>query len=256
VIVIRNLHGIHGRPNLTLIALKNRKPESNWHSTRFRLGLRPARRRLCSDLMSRQAFGLLELIGVLAVLAILAAVVLPRVMRVANPQTTIQVSREALITEAVLALQSLQAAVTAHVAQHGCLACMNGVPLTFSENYDGFAQVLLTEGFIERPFYLKLATNSVLRLRRISSLVAGSAVDAFNGAYSLDGSGKNSVIGAVVVEAVLPRVPETEARALNERIDGASPAPAAGKEDKLGRVIYPASDAQGRTDVHIYVLHM
>jgi type II secretory pathway pseudopilin PulG len=206
--------------------------------------------------MRRQAFGLLELIGILAILAILSAFVLPRMMRVASPQMTIQVSSEARITEAVIALQSLQSAAATHVAQHGCLACMNGVPLTFSENYDGFAQVLLAEGVTEKPFYLTLATNSVLRLRRISSLSAGSAVDGINGAYSLDSSGKNTVIGAIVLEAVLPGVAGPDARALNERIDGAGPPVGAGGADKLGRVIHPPPDAQGRTDVHVYLLHM
>ncbi len=173
------------------------------------------------ELMRRGAFGLLELIGVLAILGILSAFVLPQLTRVAHSHlTAVQVSNEGHITEAVIAMQSLQAAVAAHVAQHGCLPCLNGVPLKFSDTYDGFAQVLLTEGFIEKPFYLNLCTNSVLRLRKISSLVVGSPVDGSNGAYALDGTGKNNVLGGVVLEAVLPGITDLVARELDERIDG------------------------------------
>lgn len=206
-------------------------------------------------LMRREGFGVLELIGVLAILAILSALVVPRVMRVSHPQQVVRIESDGRVFEAVIALQSIQTAAAAHLAQHGCLPCLNGVPLSFAGNYDGFGQVLLSEGLIERPFHLALATNGFLRLHKITGNVAGSTVEGFNGAYSLDGTGRNTVIGGVVLEAVLPGLSESDARALDERIDGTGQRSGVETGDWLGRVIYPAPDAQGRTEVHVYISH-
>ena len=99
--------------------------------------------------MRRQAFSVLELVGVLAILAILTSLLLPRITHVAQRQTIHQTINEAQITEAVIAFQGLNTALNAHMAQYGCLACQNGKPLIFPETYDAFDQVLLIEGFIE-----------------------------------------------------------------------------------------------------------
>jgi hypothetical protein len=205
--------------------------------------------------MRRQAFSVLELVGVLAILAILTALVLPRITRVAQRQTTTQTINEALITEAVITLQSVNTALNAHLAQFGCLACQNGKPLVFPETYDGFSQVLLTEGFIEKPFQLSVSKACVLRLRNVSALTPVSAIDGLNGAYDLNGDGKNAVVGTIVVEAVLPEVGEPEARALKDRIDGPRSRSGGANRDLSGRVIYLAPGSDGRTEVHIYLFH-
>ena len=205
--------------------------------------------------MRRQAFSVLELVGVLAILAILTSLLLPRISHVVQRQTTRQTINEAQITEAVIALQSLNTALNAHLAQYGCLACQNGKPLIFPETYDAFGQVLLIEGLIERPFQLGISKTCMLRLRRISGLTSASAIDALNGAYDLNGDGKNDVVGTIVVEAVLPELDETEARALKDRIDGPRPGSGGANRDLSGRVVCLAPGPDGRTEVHVYLMH-
>ena len=207
----------------------------------------------------QHAFGAIELIGVLAIIAILTALLLPRLSR--NPNQAgipdvLPAVNEAHITEAVFAVQSLEAAVTAHLAQFGSLGSFNGTPASVSGTYDKFSQVLLSEGIIERPFDLRLGTNSFLRLVNVSGLAATTPVDGLNGAYDLNGQGKNNVVGAAyVVEAVIPGVTEGEARALNDRLDGPRLGAPPGSEDLLGRVIYDKAGADGRTEVHIHIFH-
>lgn len=205
--------------------------------------------------MRRQAFSVLELVGVLAILAILTSFLLPRITHVVQRQTTRQTINEAQITEAVVALQSLNTALNAHLAQYGCLACQNGNPLSFLQTYDAFSQVLLIEGLIEKPFQLGISKTCVLRLRRISSLTSASAIDALNGAYDLSGDGKNDVLGTIVVEAVLPELDEPDAQALKDRIDGPRPGSGGANRDLSGRVVYPAPGPGGRTEVHVYLMH-
>jgi hypothetical protein len=101
-----------------------------------------------------------------------------------------------------------------------------------------------------------LGTNAMLRLRRLAGLTAASPSDCTNGAYDLDGDGRNDVLGgAFLVEAVIPQVREPDARALNDRLDGPRLGTGRGQSDSLGRVIYPKPATDGRTEVHIYILH-
>ena len=205
--------------------------------------------------MPTRAFSLIELIGVLAIIAIITALVLPRIAKV-SPQVPVQTVHQANVTEVVVAMETLKTAVAAHLAQFGSLATRNGTPLNFSDSYDNFDAVLLSEGFIERPFSVSLATHSNLRLVRVSSLSATSTVDCSNGAYDLHGEGKNSINGAsFALEAVLDGVTEENARALNDRIDGPHLGAAIGQPDLTGQVIYPKPGPDGRTEVHVYLLH-
>jgi hypothetical protein len=205
--------------------------------------------------MSQRAFSAIELIGVMAILAILTILLLPQITRRTGKPDVFQTVNDAHVIEAVVAIQSIQAAATAHLAQFGSLASLNGTPLSFSGAYDKFGQVLLTEGIIERPFALRLGTNAFLRLVNVSGLSAGSPVNGSSGAYDLNGDGKNAVVGAsFVLEAVIPAVSEAEARAMNDRLDGPSLGASPGTSDVLGRVIYRSAGSTGLTELHIYVV--
>ena len=204
--------------------------------------------------MNQKGFGALELIGTLAILVILTCLLLPRITRIAGKPEVLQTINEAHLTQAASAIQSLQTAITQHLAQFGSLASLNGTALKVDDTYDKFSQVLLSEGFIERPFELRLGTNAFLRLVRSSGLTAATPVSGSNGAYDLSGAGRNAVTSAAfVLEAVIPEVNEAEARALNDRIDGAGLGTSGGNEDLRGRVIYQTPGPSGRTEVHIYL---
>jgi len=205
--------------------------------------------------MRQRGFSAVELIGALAILVILTALLLPRISRKANTADVIETVNTGHVIETVVAIQSLQTAVTAHIAQSGSLASQNGSPLGFAQTYDAFGQVLLSEGLIEKPFAVRLSTNAMVRLVKATGLSPTSAIELSNGAYDLDGDGKNDVVGAAfVVEAVLPGVKLVEARALNEQLDGPRLGENANEDDLLGRVVYRKPGAQGRTEVHIYIM--
>ena len=205
--------------------------------------------------MNHRAFGAIELISVLAILAILAALVAPRVLQTVRTTQSTQTVNEAHITQALVAIQGIQPAITAHLAQFGSLASRNGTPLAFPDTYDNFGQVLLTEGLIERPFELGIGTNATLRLIKVSGVTSGTTVTGFNGVYDLDGDGRNDVAGAAfVLEAVVPGVNELEARALNDRLDGSRLGAGPGQSDLLGRLVYLAPAPDGTTTLHIYLM--
>jgi type II secretory pathway pseudopilin PulG len=218
-------------------------------------GLAAGRQSITLEAMRRQAFSVLELLGVLAILVILTSLLLPRMTRVAQRQTIRPTINEAQITEAMIALRSLNTALDSHLAQYGCLACQKGNPLIFPETYDAFGQVLLSEGFIERPFQLSMSKTCVLRLRKVSTLTPGSKIDAMTGAFDLNGDGKNDVVGTVMLEAVLPDLSESEAEALKDRIDGPRPGSGGANRNLSGRVMCLAPSHDGRTEVHIYMIH-
>ena len=204
--------------------------------------------------MNRRGFGALELISVLAILAILTALVLPRVLRTTPPAQIPQTVNEAHITQALAELQALEPAIAAHVAQSGSLASRNGTPLAFSDSYDNFGQVLLSEGVIERPFWFNLGTNTTLRLVKLASVSSGTQFDALNGLYDLDGDGHNDMVGAAfVLEATIAGVHEVEASALNDRLDGPRLGARPGENDLVGRVVYLVAGPDGVTTVHIYI---
>jgi prepilin-type N-terminal cleavage/methylation domain-containing protein len=206
--------------------------------------------------MNQRAFSLIELIGVLAILAMLTALLLPRLSgKHQSAPDVIRTMNEAHITEAMIAVQSIEPIINTHIAQFGSLGSFNGAPAA-SGTYDNFSQILIKEGVLERPFGVSLGSSSFLRLIGTSGLTATTPVDGLNGAYDLDGDGKNDVVGAAfVVEAVILGVKEAEAMALNDRLDGPRLAAINGGDDLLGRVIYRKAGADGLTEVHVHIMH-
>src|ERR1051325_6603743 len=141
----------------------------------------------------KKAFTLIEMIGVLAVIAILAALLIPKVFSAIN---------DARVNNAAVSISTIKTAVVDHYGKYGKLNSYFGtndltVPIA---NYD--KQVLLAETLIDKPFLAKIAggdtaTNSVINL-----IAGGAALGA--GGYSLDGTGTNSTLSAThVVQAIL-----------------------------------------------------
>ena len=189
-----------------------------------------------------RAFTLIEMIGVLAVIAILASLLVPKIYEAIN---------SARISQAVLSVQTIKTAVMEHYAKFYSLASSNGVPLAFNNDYPGFDRVLLGEGLIDQPFKLRIDPSAFLLLRAVptSTVVdAGSAT-----AYDLDGDG-NSDLGTAhfILEVFFANLPHADAMALNDRLDGAQLGEGLTGTDLKGRVIY---DLTKYPQVHIYITH-
>lgn len=192
------------------------------------------------------AFTLIEMIGVLAVIAILASLLIPKIFEAIN---------NARVNNATLSYNTVKAAVMDHYAKYGAIdkttngavipggtSPGTGTPVNGLLFYDG---ALLTEGFIDKPFITKMGTNSFV-----------SVVSSTNVVYDLAGAGggANDVLGSTyTVQAVIEGVPAADAKDLNDRLDGATPPfnVTQGSDDTKGRVRYTAATQS----VTIYVTH-
>jgi len=194
---------------------------------------------------SSQAFTLIEMIGVLAVIAILASMLIPKIFEAIN---------NSKINNAAVSYNTVKTALADHYAKWGSLLSSNGTVFTTSAsiatNYD---KLLVSEGFLDKTFQVKIGTTNT-HIQVVDSLANNVAADTSNSAYDLDGTGTaNDASGGVVVEAVITGVTENDARDLSLRLDGdLLSTPATGSDDTKGRVKYAAASP---TTVYIYVTH-
>ena len=192
----------------------------------------------------RRGFTLVEMIGVLAVIAVLAGLLVPRVF------SAIGQSR---INTAALGYNSLKSASLLYFGKYGKFAGTGGTLASsaMSNNWD--SAVLLAEGFVEKPFDTQLATLTAVNL--VDAGASGPVSPTAPGTYDLAGStGNNTVVGSSVIEAVLTGVSADDAKELNDRIDGATLGAALGSSDIKGRVKF--NIATGATGpVHLYIAH-
>lgn len=217
--------------------------------------------RLHQQRIQRQAkdgFTLVEMIGVLAIISILASLLIPRVF---------QAIGDSKISNASTTCNSIKAAVNEYYGTYGLIAGAKGASLNVAagtpyEDWD--LNVLVAEGFAEKPFSVRIgngnigSTNTGSRLRVIN--IVGNdnttAITAGSGSYNLNGDATiNDITGALLVEAVIEGVDIQDARALNDRLDGTTLGGAdLATADEKGRVKY-AAPANGQTAVHIYLAH-
>ena len=211
-----------------------------------------------------QAFTLVEMIGVLAIIAILASLLIPRVF---------QAIGDSKISNSASTCNSIKAAVNEYYGKYGLIAGPKGVALTLSgtpataEDWD--LTTLVAEGFAEKPFSVRIgngklgstASGSRLRVIDISgnttnTAPADAAADLAKGAYNLDGASTTTDIsGSLLGEAVIEQVDGQDAKDFNDRIDGANlGATNLTSADQSGRVKYTAPSS-GKTSVRIYLAH-
>lgn len=198
-----------------------------------------------------QGFSLVEMIGVLAVVAILVSLILPRLFDAIGL---------AHVTATVSSVMTMKNAAMTYYGRYGRFGSQTGQALTSTNDpaaLDWGTQVLLKGGFVENRFRTPIAQTSVVRLRPILS--AGTAPTTGNSAYNLDGfdpAVNDSREGRWVVEAFLEAVSIPHAQQLNLRIDGEASTLAddvTHHRDTQGRVKF---DASGTTcDVLIYLAH-
>jgi prepilin-type N-terminal cleavage/methylation domain-containing protein len=167
-------------------------------------------------------FTLIEMVGVLAVIAILAALLVPKIFAAIN---------DSRFSNTVASLNSCKTATMDYFGKKG----------NFPVGAVGaFGTTLLTEGFMERPFSVKIGDSST-----VSVLASTADVPGATHCYSLDGAAAGFVAGSTVVEVVLSGVEADDAWELSKRIDGQPTAdvdttltPAAAGNDTKGRVTY------------------
>ncbi len=199
---------------------------------------------------------MIELIGVVAVLVIIGALLLPRVMKLASPARTVAEVNQARVAEALASVQAVGTAATEHCARFGSLASRNGAPFPVPTVYDRFDEVLVSEQLLDRPFAVRLGSGATLRLVNVSGLSAATRVDGAGGAYDLNGRGANGITGAsFVLEAVVSGVTDAEAKALNDGLDGPALGARPGEDDCRGKVTYRGGEPAQPREVHIHITH-
>jgi prepilin-type N-terminal cleavage/methylation domain-containing protein len=211
-------------------------------------------------------FTLIEMIGVLAVIAILAAVLIPKVFEAINSSR---------VSGAAMSCNSVKTAIADHYARWGSLE-VNGttgaaLALTAANrlNYD---TVLVGEGFQDKPYTSKIGAPAITRIEAVTitgndgtTAIASPVVTdmtasvAANASFNLDGTAPvNDVVGGTCIMAVIPTVTLNDAWELNKRIDGESAAlgnGAAPATDAAGRVKYTVTAGSPTTTVYVYLTH-
>jgi prepilin-type N-terminal cleavage/methylation domain-containing protein len=207
-------------------------------------------------------FTLVELIGVMAVIAILSAMLIPKIFDAIN---------SARIEHAATAVNTIRTAVASHYSKYGAFADSTGAFFTPAgvavdqavDAADFDTLVLMKDRMIDKRFGVKLgdqlATNLV-RVRVIEEAADTDAIDEESANYDFDGVADvvDTNNGSLVVEAVITGVNANDAKELKEMIDGndlTNPTPAIGAAATLGRVKYPAIASGETGTVIVYIYH-
>lgn len=212
-----------------------------------------------STFAAQRGFTLVEMVGVLAVIAILIAMLLPKIFETINT---------ARIDSTTAAINTVKSAVASHYSKHGGFVDRDGVPFIPSAdlettnddamNFD--LNVLLPHGMLEKRFAVRIGNQDATNRVRVRQIETAADVDEIEpGSASWDTDGTISEVqtndGALVVEVIISGVSAADARALKARLDGTLDLPEAGDAATLGRVKYPALAAGTSGDLLVYIAH-
>jgi len=155
------------------------------------------------------------MIGVLAVIAILAAMLIPKIF------TAIRNSR---IDSAVTAISTIKQAVADSYAKYGGFTTNAAGTMVAYGAVDDFGAVLMSQGFVDKPFAVKIGNQTAETKVQIRTIEA-TTIDATTANYDLDGDGApDTDNGALVVECVITGVTAQDCKDIKNIIDGTSAA--------------------------------
>jgi prepilin-type N-terminal cleavage/methylation domain-containing protein len=190
-----------------------------------------------------RAFTLIEMIGVLAVIAILASLLIPKVFSAIS---------QARVNGVTISTDTVKTALVDHYGRYGNfdqLFGTNSAAVTFNNGiFSGYdTNILIVEGLLDKPYIAAISTNATIQLCQGGH----ENGNALNG-YQLAGPAQGITTNAqYVLEAKLMGVSQQDAKDLNDRIDGTPLGAAVGVADNVGRVEYTLS---GNTaTVYIYL---
>ncbi|MCC6233066.1 MAG: hypothetical protein IT580_10515 [Verrucomicrobiales bacterium] len=207
-------------------------------------------------------FTLVEIIGVVALVAVLAAVLVPRVASVMG---------RGKVNAAAQALAGLKTATEDYLSVNSSLPYRSGTGVTNGAVREGrFDADLVAGGYLEQLFRCPLglqdqdASSSLAKRTHLRSVgviptVSGSAsypsFTTIAGYFDLDRNpaSQDMTSGQMLVTAYIPDVPIAEAIALNRLIDGDSNS--GGSGDNTGRCLYSSINNSFTVLVVIYITH-
>ncbi len=197
----------------------------------------------------RAGFTLVEMIGVLAIIAVLASMLLPRVFASIN---------DARVNSATIAVNAAKSATMTYFGKYGRFGDVAGEVISdlSSTNAAGWdREVLLRGGYLERPFSTRISERAYITVT--NCVAASTDPTGANDAYDLDGLGSPSndaSAGRVVVQAFLENVALDDARELNRKIDAEESLATDATVSSRGRVKFNMTGDQTGT-VKIYLAH-
>lgn len=174
----------------------------------------------------RQGFTMVEMVGVLAVIAVLAAMLTPKILSAVN---------DARINSTVSSLNAVKGATVNYFSKYGNFT-----------NMTSFDNLLVTLEFLERPFDCRVGSGADCQV------VSGPGFAGLG--YKFDGVTTNTASAGVVVECLISNVYIADAWALSLQMDGAAlSATNNSTADTSGRVEYNFSSGKGT--VYVYMAH-
>ncbi len=205
-----------------------------------------------------RGFSLIELIGVLAIIGILAGIIVPKV---------IQATARSKVTSTAASYNSLKTAAADYFGKNGTFPDRSGTGATNGAVANGrFDADLIAGGFADKLFTCgigsQLNDSSNLRNRthvRSLDTVSNGAVtitaNAGGDNFDLDGNASTAdfTAGSKIVALMIPDTAVPDAIELNRMLDNET---AEGTAANLtGRCIFSAPANNGTTTVYLYVAH-
>ena len=177
---------------------------------------------------SRAGFTMVEMTGVLAVIAILATMLVPKVLSAIN---------DSRLNSTVGSLNAVKSATATYFGNTGIFT-----------NASNFDLTLVSLEYLERPFACRIGNGSLVQV------VAAPGGPGGTSGYTFDGVTTNTLTASAVVECLISNVPIVDAWNLSQRLDGTSlSAASSAANDLRGRVAY--NFASGSGTVYVYMGH-